>query len=73
LLLAALVDVDERGVSAPAAFDVLVELTVGEVRLSTDKSPEGGRRPMQYLVPLAKPRQLFRRFAAEISWDITRL
>ena len=55
---AALVEVDQGGVSAPAALYVVVERVVGQVGLCADKPLEGGRSPFQHPVPLAEPGQL---------------
>ena len=56
--LAALVDVDQRGVPAAAAGDVMIERVVTEVGFGANEPAERGRRPLEHLVPRAEPRQL---------------
>src|SRR5208282_2232192 len=53
--LAALIQIDERRVSAPTAFYVIVEGVVSQVGLRADEPFEGRRSPIQHSVPLAKP------------------
>src|SRR5208337_3011831 len=59
--LTAFIEIDQRGVPAPPALNVIVEGIVGQVRLCPDEPLEGRRSPIQHPVPLAKPRQLVRR------------
>src|SRR5271157_1232524 len=59
--LATFVDVNQRRVSSPAAFNVIIQRVVSQVGLRADVPFEGGRIPLQHLVPLTEPRQLVRR------------
>src|SRR5208337_1032730 len=59
--LATFVDVNQRRVSAPPAFNVMIERVVGQVSLCAYIPLEGRSIPFQHLVPLAEPRQLVRR------------
>src|SRR5271157_3597717 len=59
--LATFVDVNQRRVSSPAAFYVIIERVVGQVGLRADVPLERRRIPLQHLVPLTEPRQLVRR------------
>ena len=62
---AALVQVDERRASAVARLDVSIDRVVREVGLCADEPLEGGRRPVEDLVPGPEPRKRLRRFLPE--------
>ena len=57
MLLAALVEVDQRRVRAAAVGDVVVERVVGEVGLRADEPAECREGPLERAVPLPEPRQ----------------
>ncbi len=63
--VAALVEVDERRVTAASGGDVTIERVMGEVRLRADEPAERRRLPFEDTVPGPEPWQLFRRACPE--------
>jgi hypothetical protein len=55
--LAALVDVDERRMSAPSIEDVTIDCVVAKIRLRANEPAERRRIPLEHAVPLPEPRQ----------------
>src|SRR5207302_399527 len=58
--LSALVEVDQRSVSSPAALHMMIKRVVRQVGLRAYEPLEARPSPVQNAVPFAKPRQLIR-------------
>jgi hypothetical protein len=58
--LTTLVDIDECGMIASPAVNVLIERVVGEIRLRADEPAKCWIGPLEDAIPGSKPRQLAR-------------